>query len=533
MLTVLKGGRIVDPARDRDEVADLWLQDGRIVEAPANGRADEVVDVSGCVVMAGGIDIHSHIAGTNVNTAKLLLPELIGQEGGFDGTPIPHEVGRLYVQMGFTTVVEPAISPHVAVQAHAELSRIPFIDTATLTVLGNDDYFLRLVRDGESDAALADYVARNITAARGLGLKVINPGGAAAFKENLRSFSLDDEVPSYGVSSRQIFKAAQRARDVLGIPHPVHLHCNNLGMAGNVETAIATMDAAEGLPVHFAHLQFYSYGTEGPRKFSSAAARLAEEMNSRPNVTADVGQVMFGQTVTISSDVLRQFDGRVAAFPRKWSILDGDGNGGGVVPYRYKRTSFVNALQWAAGLELFLLVNDPWRLFFTTDHPNGAPFTAYPDLMALLMSRDLRAQWMETLPKDALDATTLPSLNREYDWREIAIMTRAAPARLLGLSDRGNLAIGSKADVSVYRPQEDRAAMFREAAYVFRNGELVVKDGSTQRTVFGTCFTLQPEFDRGVDRRLKGYYEQVYGVPHTLFDVPGHLKSFETVECAQ
>ena len=48
-------------------------------------------------------------------------------------------------------------------------------------------------------------------------------------------------------------------------------------------------------------------------------------------------------------------------------------------------------MQFAAGLELFLLIDDPWRVFFTTDHPNGAPFTAYPDLFALLMSRDVRA----------------------------------------------------------------------------------------------------------------------------------------------
>ncbi len=73
-------------------------------------------------------------------------------------------------------------------------------------------------------------------------------------------------------------------------------------------------------------------------------------------------------------------------------IVDGDGNGGGIVPYRLPRaTDFYNAVQWAVGLELFLLIEDPWRVFFTTDHPNGAPFTAYPELFALLMDRDLRA----------------------------------------------------------------------------------------------------------------------------------------------
>ena len=51
---------------------------------------------------------------------------------------------------------------------------------------------------------------------------------------------------------------------------------------------------------------------------------------------------------------------------------------------------YYGTVQWAVGLELFLLITDPWRVFFTTDHPNGAPFTAYPALFELLMSRDAR-----------------------------------------------------------------------------------------------------------------------------------------------
>ena len=127
----------------------------------------------------------------------------------------------------------------------------------------------------------------------------------------------------------------------------------------SAETALATIAAAEGLPLHLAHLQFYGYGKEGERGFSSAAARLAEAVNARQSVTVDVGQVMFGQTVTISSDVLRQFNARNQASPKKWVIFDGDANGGGIVPYNYRATDFYNAVQWCVGLELFLLIDDP------------------------------------------------------------------------------------------------------------------------------------------------------------------------------
>ncbi|MEZ5828902.1 MAG: hypothetical protein R3D01_11270 [Hyphomicrobiales bacterium] len=76
------------------------------------------------------------------------------------------------------------------------------------------------------------------------------------------------------------------------------------------------MKATQGLPIHFAHIQFYGYGNEGDKGFSSGAPRLMEAVNAHKNATVDVGQVMFGQTVTISGDILRQFDGRRAAAQR-------------------------------------------------------------------------------------------------------------------------------------------------------------------------------------------------------------------------
>jgi len=542
VLTRIAGGRVIDPANGRDGIGDVWVRDDRIIDAPHDARADTTYDAAGKIVMAGGIDIHSHIAGWNVNTARLLLPEFHPAAARRPAeTPLSQvgwttfETGRLYAAMGFTTVVEPAVSPHHALHAHLELADTPIIDKAILTILGNDDYLLGLLRAKESGAAIRDYVAWTLEMSRGLGIKVVNAGGAAAFKENVRSFSFDDVVPSYGVSSRQIVKALQHAVNALGVPHPLHVHCNNLGLAGNVETALTTIAAAEGLPLHLAHLQFYGYGKQGERQFSSAAAPLAEAVNASASVTIDVGQVMFGQTVTISSDVLRQFNARNQAQPNKWLIVDGDANGVGIVPYNYKRKNFYNAVQWAVGLELFLLIADPWRVFLTTDHPNGAPFTTYPDIFALLMSRDLRAQWLAELPPAAVAVTTLPAIAREYSLTEIATMTRAAPAKLLGLSDRRHLGAGALADVAVYENGADRARMFRAAALVFKDGELVVRNGALTHCRWGRALTVQPECDRAIDRRMKAYYEGRYGLSDEFIKVPEHAlgrpEPFERVPC--
>jgi formylmethanofuran dehydrogenase subunit A len=546
MLTRIKGGRVVDPANGRDGVGDVWFRDGRIIDAPAGDTgADDTYDAAGKVVMAGAIDIHSHIAGSNVNTARLLMPELQGAAAVARPATLlanagwgTFATGCCYAGMGFTTVVEPAVAPDYALHAHLELADIPIIDKATLSVLGNDDYLLSLMRASESASAVRDYVAWTLATSRALGIKVINAGGAVAFKSNLRAFSLDDVVPFYGVSSRAIVKTLQRAVHELGVPHPLHVHCNNLGLAGNADTALATIAAAEGLPLHLAHLQFYGYGKEGGRGFSSAAARLAEAVNASKSVTIDVGQVMFGQTVTISSDVLRQFNARKGASPRKWLVFDGDANGGGIVPYNYRAADFYNAVQWCVGLELFLLIDDPSRVFFTTDHPNGAPFTTYPDILALLMDRDLRAQWIEGLPPAVKEVTTLASIKREYSLDEVATMTRAAPAKLLGLADRGHLGAGAVADVAVYADDADRAKMFRAASLVFKDGDLVVRDGEVTHYRWGRALTVAPGHDRAIERRMRNYYSERYGLPaEVLAGVPaaaiGRPDPFEQVPCAR
>jgi formylmethanofuran dehydrogenase subunit A len=526
MLTRIAGGEIIDPLNGRSGIGDVWIEDEMIVASPSGRQADQTVDATGCIVMAGAIDIHSHIGGGNVNTARLLLPEQHKAHRPRPAdTPLSNagwstfETGCRYAKMGFTTVVEPAMSPGAALHTHLELADIPIIDKATLAILGNDDFLLSMIRDNASASMIEDYVAWTVASSRALGVKVINAGAAAAFKENVRTFSLDDVVPSYGVSSRRIVKTLQAAVSALGVPHPLHVHCNNLGAAGSAETAADTIAAAEGVPMHLAHLQFYGYGTQGRRKFSSAAARLAELVNNTPEVTIDIGQVMFGQTVTISSDVLRQFSARGSASPKKTMIFDGDGNGGGIVPYRYKG-DFYGTVQWAVGLELFLLIDDPWRVFFTTDHPNGAPFTAYPKLFELLMDRNAREEAASKLSQKALALSTLASIDREYSFEEIAIMTRAAPAKLLGLKDRGHLGTGAIADIAVYRKGTDIAGMFGSAAAVFKNGEQVVRDGEIVKYRWGRALRLNPPPEKSMVRRLDAYHQERYGLSLDWFNFP-------------
>jgi formylmethanofuran dehydrogenase subunit A len=519
-LVKLTGGRIVDPANNRDGVGDLYLRDGRIVADPGPGaKLDQTYDLAGRVVMAGAIDMHSHICGGKVNLARALLPEDhradlerrsdLRRSGGGRATPSTFVTGYRYAEMGYTAAFEPAMVAANARHAHAELADIPLIDKGCYVMLGNEDVLLRMLAGNEGQSAINDYVGWMLQATQSLAVKAVNPGGISAFKFNGRDLGLDTEGPHYGVKPRRIIAALARAVHELGVVHPLHLHCNNLGVPGNLETTLQTMAASEGAPLHLTHVQFHSYGAEGDRKFSSGAAQIAEAVNRNKHISIDVGQIMFGQTVTASGDTMMQYRNRGFAKPRKWISMDIECQGGcGLVPFRYRDRNFVNALQWAIGLELFLLVEDPWRIFLTTDHPNGAPFTMYPQLIGLLMDRGYRNDMLATVNKAAAAASTLGSIAREYSLSEIAILTRAGPARILGLRDRGHLAAGAAADITVYTDQPDKAAMFGRPDYVFKAGRLIVRDGRLIEVVQGATHVARPAFDRAIERSLREHFER-------------------------
>ena len=409
--------------------------------------------------------------------------------------------------MGYTACFEPAILPVNARQAHLEMGDTPIVDKGGYVMLGSDDMLLRLMAAGEDQKLINDYVGWTLDATNCIGIKVVNPGGISAFKFNQRKLDLDEKHPYYGVTPRDILRVLSRAVYELGVPFPLHVHSSNLGLPGNFDTTLGTIRASEGLPIHLTHIQFHSYGTEGDRKFSSAAAQIAEAVNSTPNASCDVGQILFGQTVTASGDSMTQHRNSGLANPKKFVVMDIECDAGcGVVPFKYRDQSFVNALQWAIGLELFLLVKDPWRVFLTTDHPNGAPFTMYPHLIRLLMDRTFRNERLGLIHPDARALSTLGSLEREYTLYEIAILTRAAPARILGIATMGHLGAGAAADITVYRDEPDRERMFTAPEYVFKDGELVVQNGKVVKVTWGRFHSVKPAYDRGIERRLAEHF---------------------------
>ncbi|MGH8568589.1 MAG: amidohydrolase family protein, partial [Gammaproteobacteria bacterium] len=140
MLTRLTDGKLYDPANGVDgEVRDLYVRDGRIVAPPRDGETiAREHELSGRVVMAGAIDIHTHIGGGKMTLARMLLPEdhldhpvprtRTTRSGSGYIVPSTFATGYRYAEMGYTACFEPAMLPSNARQAHMEMADTPIVD---------------------------------------------------------------------------------------------------------------------------------------------------------------------------------------------------------------------------------------------------------------------------------------------------------------------------------------------------------------------------------------------------------------------
>ena len=95
---IIRGGRLIDPANKRDEIADLYIVDGKIVGSKSEireaftrrGGKSEIEEISarGLIVAPGLIDIHVHL-----------------REPGFGHKETIESGGRAAAAGGFTTIV--------------------------------------------------------------------------------------------------------------------------------------------------------------------------------------------------------------------------------------------------------------------------------------------------------------------------------------------------------------------------------------------------------------------------------------------
>ena len=486
---ILKNGIVYDPANEiNGEKKDVMFKDGIIVDDVSSDA--KVLDVTDKIVMPAGIDPHAHVAGPKLVVGRLYRPEdsrrgvtqktkVLRSESGFSIPSCP-ATGYRYSRLGYGTVVEAAMPPLEAKHTH-------------------ENWFVMEYAKENNIEDLSAFVSAWLKISKGYGIKIVNPCGSEAWGWGMNVHGVNDKAPYFDVTSKEVIQALAKANEYLNLPHSIHIHPNDLGHPGNVPTTIETMDAVKDIKksskatirdqvMHLCHLQFHSYTGNSWRDAASGAEEIAKYINKNDHITCDVGQVTLDETTTMTADAPMEYD-LFKLSGLKWTNKDIEcETAAGIIPCIYSGKSPVNSLQWAIGLELFLHIDDPWKVCLTTDHPNAGPYTRYPRIISWLMSNQRRTEMIENreVHKWVEKRTTLPTIDREYDFYDIAVISRSAPARIYGFEDRGQLTPGYRADIAVYDinpndidPSRQYAEIekgFNVADYTIKDGQILVKD---------------------------------------------------------
>lgn len=526
---VIKNGKVYDPLNGIEgEVKDIYIRNGKIIDRPGEDDTFEIIDATGKIVAPANIDIHSHIAGPKVNSARLMRPEdhvrdPVRRKGnlrsgcGFS-IPTTFVTAYRYLLLGYGTVMDPAVPPLKARHAFEELEDMPVIDKGIFVLMGNNNILYYLIKKGDVKAAKL-FAAWLLRSAGGYAIKVVNPGGTDSWKWGKIFNSLQDETP-WGIKPKVVVELLNEVVEEFKLPHPVHLHTYNLGIPGNYKSALETIKVFKDNRLHLTHLQFFSYGGDSWSDFRSESIKVAEALSQCEGITADMGQIIFEETTTMTADTPWEFT-LFKLVGGKWSSADVElETGGGIVPYKYRMNNIVNAVQWAVGLELALLLG-PWKMLMTTDHPNGGPFYFYPEVIKWLTSAEARKDIIEKLSPKVKKRIYLHTIDREFSLSEMIVMLSAAPAKVLGLKNKGHLGPGADADVVIYDSKETTYETLSSVNYLIKDGRIVVKGGE----LIGAGFEGKViRIDTGVDdsaltKEIQELFDKFYSVSFSNYGV--------------
>ena len=185
--TIIRNGRIIDPANKRDEVADLFIVDRKIAQkSEVKGQTSEEIDAKGFVVAPGLIDMHVHL-----------------REPGFGHKETIASGARAAAAGGFTTIVcMPNTSP-----------------------AADNPATIAWIRDRAADAACVDVlptgaISKNIAGEELAPIGSLGKAGVVAITDD-----------GHCVQNHELMRRAVEYARMVGLP--VLDHCQDYNLVGN------------------------------------------------------------------------------------------------------------------------------------------------------------------------------------------------------------------------------------------------------------------------------------------------------------
>ena len=273
---------------------------------------------------------------------------------------------------------------------------------------------------------------------------------------------------------------------------------------------------------HIAHTS--SYNVDGNN------AELINMINSNENIDLDLGFIGFNQINPLITsdrrliDSLSKKDDSETAHKLIRAAIEFEGDT--FATFRnFDKNNITNCYLWANALDIALNIKNIWQLQFSINFPNYANITDVPEIATWLVNKSARDDFMKDMNGEFLKDNPLINNNNILTFNEFVILTRASPAKSLGLgSIKGNLGVGSDADLNILNININDIDLSKDSngfkttlsniEYVIKAGNIIKEQEKIDLSHQGKIFWSQgkPEKeDKSLIMKSKKDFYQKYG----------------------
>ena len=239
--TIIRNGRVIDPSNKRDEVADVYIADGKLVTSSSKIRSSrseiEEIDARGLIVSPGLIDIHVHLREPGFSHKETIESGAhAAAAGGFttivcmpNTSPVPDNPGTIaWIKDRASTVARVNILPTGAISknlAGEELAAIASLAQAGVVAITDDGHCIQN----------HELMRRAVEYARMVGVPVLdhcqeyNLVGSGIVHEGYWSTLLG--LPGWPAAGEE---AIVMRNILLAELCDHHIHCQHISTAGSV-----------------------------------------------------------------------------------------------------------------------------------------------------------------------------------------------------------------------------------------------------------------------------------------------------------
>ena len=530
---IVKNGIVYDPINNIDgEVKDVLIQDGTIVEKFSNQEDVIEIDAKNKTVVPGAIDIHTHITAQQVNWVRLLGTKNSTFQETWKGLTLDF-IARQYLSNGYTFLLEANVFPSLASQATFDLTMLPVLDSAYLLNLSNFWPMELEFQKGMVDQASA-YLSDVLDKTKAFGIKIYNPFEREEWNYKKLRDDLERKGRLYNFTPLDVYENMTRYVENLKLPHSIHAHIEayeteqakkNLRLVLNrikelnLEPPNKSEQEKRSQIFHVAHAS--SYNMDGDN------SELIKFYNENTEFDLDLGFIGFNPiNPVISSDrrLINTLSGQENSFKLIRSAIELEGDTFSSLRI-FDKHNKDNCTIWANGVDLALKIKNKWQVQLSVNFPNYSSISKVPQISSWLLSNKAREDFMQDFSSEFLKDNTISSNNESLSFFEYVIITRASPAKSLGIGDiKGNLGIGADGDLNIidlnlkkeniHNNYQSVIDAFSNLNYVIKSGKIIKKDQNLDLTSKGKIFWTEgiPKKDRDtfVLNKKKEFYEKYY-----------------------